>query len=86
MLGEGLENMMNEFTYNGPGSTLANRINEYGIMIIGVVGNARYGWDDAIDGLFGVSIWLCDSSAPLTGFTTGAVAAAGITLWITRSW
>lgn len=30
-------------TYNVPGKTLAPLTNEYGIMIIGVVGNARYG-------------------------------------------
>lgn len=33
-------------TYNGPGNTLAPRISEYGIMIIGVVGSAKNGCDD----------------------------------------
>lgn len=30
-------------TYKGPGSTLAPRINEYGMMMMGVVGSAKNG-------------------------------------------
>jgi hypothetical protein len=31
------------YTYNGPGMMLAVRISEYGMIIIGFVGNARNG-------------------------------------------
>lgn len=31
------------FSYNGPGNTFAPRINEYGIIIMGVVGSAKNG-------------------------------------------
>lgn len=71
-----------DITYNGPGSTLAKRINEYGMMIIGVVGNATYGCDGAIGGLFGVSIvlWADKSAVLFTGFAIVDADAVDITL------
>lgn len=72
-----------ENTYSGPGSTLAKRINEYGMITIGVVGSAKYGCGGMIGGLFGISIGLCDDSVPLTGLATvGAAAAVGNALQI----
>lgn len=39
-------------TYNGPGNMLPRLINEYGIMTMGFVGNAKYGCGgDIIGGL-----------------------------------
>lgn len=35
--------MINLVTYNGPGMTLAFLINEYGTIMIGLVGNAKNG-------------------------------------------
>lgn len=52
--------------------------------MMGVVGSATYGWgwDGAIDGLFGVSA-LWDGSAPFAGFVAAvAVVAAGTTLCV----
>lgn len=44
------------FTYNGPGSTLAARTSEYGIIMIGLVGKAKNGCDDpTVSGVFGLS-------------------------------
>lgn len=46
-------------SYSGPGITLALRINEYGTIIIGLVGNAKYGpdcWLLVTNGLFGVAV------------------------------
>lgn len=37
---------MSRNTYKGPGNTLAPRINEYGMMIMGVVGSAKNGCVD----------------------------------------
>lgn len=39
----------NIITHNGPGNIFAPRINEYGMMIIGVVGSAKNGCDGPID-------------------------------------
>lgn len=43
-------------TVSGPGNTFALRINEHGMIMIGVVGSARYGCDIPMaSGLFGLS-------------------------------
>lgn len=47
-------------SYNSAGMTLAPRINEYGITIIGLVGNARNGCCGATGGVFGTSGGLCE--------------------------
>lgn len=44
-------------TYNGPGMTLAFLIKEYGMMMIGLVGNAKNGCDET-GGDFAVSCGL----------------------------
>lgn len=57
-----LMNSMLSSTYSGPGSTLAPRINEYGIITIGLVGSARYGGGgvDTVAGLLIASGGLCE--------------------------
>lgn len=59
-------------TDNGPGNTFALRINEHGMIMIGVVGSARYGCDIPMaSGLFGLS-----SGVFRPVFVVGALPAA----------
>lgn len=61
-------------TLSGPGSTFALRINEHGMIMIGVVGSARYGCDIPMaSGLFGLS-----SGVFRPVFDVGALPAAAI--------
>lgn len=63
-----------EVTVSGPGNTFALRINEHGMMMIGVVGSARYGCDIPMaSGLFGLS-----SGVFRPVFVVGALPAAAI--------
>lgn len=59
-------------TVSGPGNTFALRINEHGMIMIGVVGSARYGCDNPMaSGLFGLS-----SGVFRPVFVVGALPAA----------
>lgn len=68
-------------TYNGPGMTLAFLMSEYGIMMIGFVGNAKKGCDET-GGDLGASWGLWDPDFWPGGFgvTAGATTAVGVCL------
>lgn len=65
------------YTYKGPGKTLAPRISEYGIITMGLVGNARYGCGgDITGGLLAISGGLTEPVFDVFDLVVGLDGAA----------